>query len=69
MHGHACKPAFGNFPYSVVEKFSKALLILESFQKLDSCWIFDTWLWVKFSKAGIFQPIQKDLDKRYGRNA
>jgi hypothetical protein len=51
MDGHACKPAFGNFPYSVVEKFSKALLILESFQKLDCCWIFDTWLWVKFSKA------------------
>jgi hypothetical protein len=57
MDGHACKPAFGNFPYSVVEKFSKALLILESFQKLDCCWIFGTWLWVKFSKARLLLDI------------
>jgi hypothetical protein len=30
MDGHACKPYFGKFPYGVVESFSKATLVLDS---------------------------------------
>jgi hypothetical protein len=61
IDGHACKPSFGNFPYSVVEKFSKALLVLESFQKLDCFWIVVTWVWVKFSKATMPNDLTIDL--------
>jgi hypothetical protein len=61
MDGHACKPCFGKFPYSVVEKFSKALLVLESFQKLHWFWIVATWGWVKFSKATMLHDLTIDL--------